>query len=220
MPEIDCLTQSRLLIAVSGGSCSGKTTLARALLNTLTEERASLIYQDSYYIDQSARFKEDGGDVNFDHPDAIDFSLIRRHLQSLLDGQKVDVPIYDFKTHQRLPKTEACEPRPVVIVDGTLLLSQAIVRDLFQVRIFIDCPESARFERRQRRDTTERGRTAEGVRRQFLNHVKPMHDQFVQPSKDYASICFNDDFDLNSALDQVAHIIDAWQYKGSGSLNQ
>jgi len=195
---------SSWILGVCGGSCSGKTTLARALQKKLGLEVAGLLYQDSYYIDQSARFKEDGGDVNFDHPSSIDFELLTRHLVALKQGQSVRIPIYDFVTHKRRPEVETFHPLPIVIVDGTLLLSQEGLRKELSDSIFIKCPESLRFERRKARDVQERGRSLEGVVRQFQRHVKPMHDTFVESSSHLAHRILEEPQDFNLFVDQLA----------------
>lgn len=176
------------VVGISGGSGSGKTTLARGVLKALGSQRATLLYQDSYYVDQSARFKEDGGSVNFDHPDSLEFSLLARHLADLKADRAIESPTYDFVTHKRRVETTPLSPHDVVIVDGTLLLSQAVVRPLLDLAVFVEAPESIRFERRKHRDTTERGRSVEGVTKQFMNHVKPMHDLFVEPSRTHATL--------------------------------
>jgi uridine kinase len=173
--------RSSFILGVCGGSCSGKTSFAQALVKRLGADRAKILYQDSYYIDQSARFKEDG-DVNFDHPDAIDFELLGRHLDALKNGESVEVPIYDFVTHKRLSASETLDPCDVVILDGTLILSQSAIVKRLSDSLFIDCPEDLRLARRKKRDVVERGRTPQGVVKQFELHVKPMHDSFVQPS--------------------------------------
>jgi uridine kinase len=190
MSEAQCY-----VVGIAGGSCSGKTTLAQALFTALGGGHCGLIYQDSYYIDQSARFKEDGGEVNFDHPSAIDFALLARHLSELRRGHGIDVPVYDFVTHTRKATTVAQDSRAVILVDGTLILSQPEVREFLDESIFVECSEAMRFDRRKQRDTRERGREVAGVVRQFNNHVKPMHDQFVEPSKRHASkLLANDEF--------------------------
>jgi uridine kinase len=173
------------VIGVSGGSGSGKTTFARLL----AQARAGcvILSQDHYYIDQSAHFRGDGENVNFDHPDAIDFPLLAQHLRMLKQGSAVEVPNYDFVTHTRKRETEHFKPCPVIILDGTLILSQPAIREHLDTSIFIDAPEAVRLERRIRRDTTERGRTLDGVMKQFTRQVKPMHDQFVEPSKSHAT---------------------------------
>lgn len=186
------------IIGVAGGSGSGKTYLARALHQKLGDVISAIIYQDNYYIDQSARFDHDGGSVNFDHPDSLDFDLLAKHLENLKHGHEIEIPVYDFVTHSRQSKTIKQKPQKVILVDGILLLSQPHVRKHFDISIFVDTSEQLRFERRLKRDVEERGRTPQGVKAQFEKQVKPMHDQFVQPSKSHADhvICDLAGFDL------------------------
>lgn len=176
------------IIAVAGGSGSGKTTLAKTLVEKLGLSACGLLAQDSYYIDQSRKFDRDGGAVNFDHPDALEFSLLARHLAELKAGRAVEVPIYDFATHTRKTATEKFHPREYVLVDGTLILSIPELLPFFDEAIFVDTDEQTRFERRLQRDVAERGRTPDGVRDQFYGQVKPMHDRFVEPSKRNCSL--------------------------------
>lgn len=180
------------LVGVAGGSGSGKTYFAKALCARLGAPRCTIVYQDSFYIDQSARFDRDGGAVNFDHPDAIDFALLAAQLRALKEGRAVDVPVYDFVSHSRRPETVHTEPRAVIVVDGILIFHSAEVRTLFDERLFFATPEDLRFQRRLERDVKERGRRPEGVREQFFTQVKPMHDTFVEPSKRFAHTCVSD----------------------------
>ena len=180
------------VIGISGGSGSGKTTFAKLLNQRLQAEQGStysaILGQDHYYIDQSAKFRGDGDPaVNFDHPSAIDFALIAKHLELLKNGITVQVPNYDFATHTRKTETSAFSPCPIVIVDGMLLFSQAMILPLLDYSIFVDAPEAIRFQRRLSRDVKERGRTPEGVEKQFHAQVKPMHDQFIEPSRQAAT---------------------------------
>jgi uridine kinase len=172
-----------LILGIAGGSGSGKSTFARALQAELGESLCVILSQDHYYIDQSARFKEDGGEVNFDHPSALDFPLIAQHLDLFRSGARAPIPIYDFATHKRLKETTPLETRPVLLLDGTMILWSDEVRSRLDASLFLSVPEHVRFERRLQRDTRERGRTEEGVRKQFFRQVKPMHDQFVEPSQ-------------------------------------
>lgn len=191
---------STIIIGISGGSGSGKTTFARQLLEHLGDDRCAILAQDHYYIDQSAHFKGDGENVNFDHPSAIDFELLRQHLLALKGGNPVEVPIYDFVTHTRQRECTPFACRSYVILDGTLILSQEGIRECLDHSVFIEAPERVRFERRMRRDTMERGRLPEGVRKQFVNQVKPMHDQFVEPSRAHAHFTFSGLGDFRESL--------------------
>lgn len=176
-----------IIIGVAGGSGSGKTTFAKKLAGILGEQVCTIVGQDSYYIDQSEIFDQDGGKVNFDHPDSIDFDLLASHLLSLKNGHSIKVPIYDFATHKRKAETHLITPHPIILVDGILILSNDSVFTQLDESIFMDVPETIRFNRRLKRDVEERGRTPEGVKKQFYNQVKPMHDQFVEPSKSRAT---------------------------------
>jgi len=174
------------IIGVAGGSGSGKTTFSRMLSEVLGAPIVSLIAQDNYYIDQSAKFDHDGGSVNFDHPDSVDWSLLIEHLKMLKRGQPIEMPIYEYATHKRLERTIPVVPRRVVILDGILIFVNPRVRELLDYKIFINARESVRFDRRIQRDVAERGRSADGVRTQILTQVKPMHDLFVAPTLEYA----------------------------------
>lgn len=198
------------IIGIAGGSGSGKTTFAEQLCGKLGPGLSRVLLQDNYYIDQSSRFKEDG-DINFDHPLAIDFPLLSKHLIELKRGSSVRVPIYDFATHKR--KTEVIDfaPVPFVVVDGILLFHSDELFAEFDFTVFIDTQESIRFDRRLKRDIEERGRKEEGVRKQFAMHVKPMHDLFVQPSKVKASRVYSGETDFGQALDEVMK----WVQKGN-----
>jgi uridine kinase len=193
-----------LIIGVTGGSGSGKTTFAKRLSELLGPDLCTIIGQDSYYIDQSSKFDKDGGKVNFDHPDAIDFNLLEEHIISLKNGRDIAIPIYDFATHKRISDTQKLTPHPIILIDGILILSQENIRKHFDEAIFMDVPEEVRFDRRLNRDVNERGRTALGVYNQFINQVQPMHEQFVEPSKKFASkIVTTESFmkDLNKFAD-------------------
>jgi uridine kinase len=178
-------------IGISGGSGSGKTTFARLLQEALGIASCSLLQQDSYYHDHSERFDYDGGSVNFDHPDAIDFALLSRHLEELRAGRPVTIPVYDFATHRRLKTADTLHARPLILIEGMLILSQRAVRERLDIKVFIDAPEDVRLSRRLSRDALDRGRDPAGVKRQFVEHVKPMHDLFVEPSKCYADLVYS-----------------------------
>lgn len=181
------------IIGIAGGSCSGKTTLAQKIHEKLGTERSAILFQDSFYFDQSAHFDFDGGSVNFDHPDSIDFELMAEVLKSLKSGQSAVIPVYDFKTHSRLPTGQDFPVRSVILVDGTLILQQDILRPLFDQTCFIECTTEERLKRRLDRDTRERGRTRKGVLDQFHTQVEPMHQAFVEPSQAHTNQVFSQD---------------------------
>jgi uridine kinase len=196
-----------VLLGVAGGSGSGKTTLAQELVRTFGDEHSCLVMQDSFYIDQSSRFDGDGGSVNFDHPSSLDFGLLESQLRSLRDGRGVEVPIYDFATHRRLERTEPLASRPLVVVDGTLILEASNVRGLFDVAVFVECDEEVRFTRRLERDVRERGRTPDGVHKQFFRQVKPMHDAYVEPSKQHAHLKVSGVEPLEASMRSVLEVL-------------
>ncbi|HXH31522.1 MAG TPA: uridine kinase [Bacteriovoracaceae bacterium] len=188
------------ILGVAGGSGSGKTYFAQALKEALGDQ-AVIVYQDNFYIDQSHRFDHDGGSVNFDHPESLDLRLLASCLAELKTCQDTNIPVYDFKTHTRLRDQLRVSATAVVIVDGILIFHPDYLRDQFDEMIFFDTPESLRFQRRLERDVSERGRTPEGVKAQFLNQVKPMHDQFVEPSKLHAHTIVKDLGDYHEHFD-------------------
>lgn len=186
----DSTNNTVLLIGISGGSGSGKTTFAKRLKEALNET-CQIITQDSYYIDQSDKFDHDGGSVNFDHPSALDFDLLAKQLKQLKSGNSVEIPQYNFSTHKREEITIPLQPTKIILVDGILLFSQPQIFEILDHKIFVDCPEELRFTRRLERDVKERGRTPEGVKAQFMAQVKPMHDEFVEPTKHQACSIVN-----------------------------
>ncbi len=189
------------ILGVAGGSGSGKTFFAKALLNTLGTDCCQIVYQDNFYFDQSNRFDFDGGSVNFDHPDSIDFLKLADCLMNLKSGHSTEIPSYDFSTHQRRVETLTVLPKPIIIVDGILIFHSTEVRNLCDDLVFFDTPEDLRFRRRMERDIVERGRTPDGVRQQFYNQVKPMHDLFVEPSKEFANFIVKDLGNFETAIE-------------------
>jgi uridine kinase len=192
-----------MILGVAGGSGSGKTRFARLVQETLGEERCCLLQQDAYYHDQSRRFDRDGGSVNFDHPDAVDLALLADHLRELRAGRSVAVPVYDYSTHSRSTTTEVAAGRPVILVEGMLVLASEAVRQHLDLGIFIEAAEQVRLERRVRRDTRERGRHRAGVERQFAEHVRPMHQRFVEPSRVFADHVFSGEGAMEDRVGQL-----------------
>ena len=172
-----------IIIGIAGGTGSGKTSLAKGILGQYGEGEVAVIEQDSYYNDLSHILYEERVNQNYDHPDSIDIDLFESHLQGLLNGESVAVPTYDFSAHVRMDKTTLITPHHVIVVEGILTLHYSQLRDLFAIKIFVDTPADIRFIRRLTRDIHERGRTPESVNKQYLATVRPMHEQFVEPSK-------------------------------------
>ena len=176
-----------LIIGVAGGSGSGKTTVAKAI-DEAVGFASVLIDQDAYYRDQAHLTMEERKKVNYDHPDAFDTDLLVAHLEALAAGRAVEKPTYDYPAHTRAAKTVRVEPQDVIVVEGLLLFADPRLRDLFDIKIYVDVSDDVRFIRRLRRDTVERGRSTESVITQYLGTMRPMHLEFVEPSKRYADV--------------------------------
>jgi len=177
-----------LLIGIAGGTGSGKTTVAQRIQEYFRGAQIVVLPQDAYYKDQSHLPMEERVKVNYDHPDAFDTELLIHHLQALKQGEAIEMPVYDFKTHTRSPKTIRINPGDVIILEGILVLHDPRIRNLLDIKIFVDTPDDIRFIRRLTRDIRERGRTLESVIQQYLSTVRPMHLEFVEPSKAFADI--------------------------------
>ncbi len=182
------MVHTPLVIGVGGGSGSGKTTVVRRIVESLPEESVTVLEHDRYYRDRSELRLEERAALNYDHPDALETDLLVRHLVELRAGRPVEVPVYDFARYTRKGVTEHVEPRSAVIVEGILIYTDARLRALMDIKVFVDADADTRFIRRLRRDVAERGRTMESVIDQYLGTVKPMHLEFVEPSKRYADI--------------------------------
>jgi len=177
-----------LTVGISGGTGSGKTTITNRLISALSEQCVVLVQQDHYYKDLSHLPFEERTKVNFDHPDSIETPLMIEQLTALREGRAVERPVYNFTEHRRVAKTVRVEPRPAILLEGILIFENADVRKLVDIKIFVDTDADIRFIRRLRRDVRERGRTVESVVEQYLSTVRPMHNEYIEPSKRYADI--------------------------------
>ncbi len=177
-----------MIIGICGGTGSGKTTIARSIVDTVGAQNVVLVEQDSYYRNLSDMPLDERHQANFDHPDSLDSEMLVNHILRLKQGLSIEMPLYDFATHTRSDKFELIEPKPVVIVEGILIFAESRVRDLLDVRVYVDTPDDIRLMRRLRRDITERGRTFERTLEQYERTIRPMHYEFVEPSKRHADI--------------------------------
>lgn len=177
-----------IVIGVAGGSGSGKTTVVRKIVESIGLDQVTVLDHDRYYRDRNDLRLEERAALNYDHPDALETDLMVRHVGELKSGRAVDVPQYDFTRHARLAQTDAFQPHRALIVEGILVFTDAPLRDLMDIKVFVDTDSDTRFIRRLRRDVAERGRTMESVIDQYQSTVKPMHLEFVEPSKRYADV--------------------------------
>jgi uridine kinase len=189
------------LIGIAGGTGSGKTTVANAIVKRVGEERIAILSHDSYYRDFVDLPKDILERQNFDHPDSLESELLVRHLKALKQGMVVETPIYDFKVHRRAAETRRVEPRKVILVDGILIYAEPELRKLFDVKIYVDTDADIRLIRRLKRDIAERGRSVESVVTQYESTVRPMHMEFVEPSKRYADLIIPEGGENTVALD-------------------
>jgi uridine kinase len=201
--------RSPLVIGIAGGSGSGKTTVAQTILQRVGPDRISFLQHDAYYKDLSGLPPTQRTEVNFDHPNSLETGLLIQHIRQLKEGQPVKVPIYDFSTDSRTDRTFTVQARGVILVEGILIFADAALRDLFDVKLFVDTDPDLRFIRRLQRDITERGRTTENVIKQYLSTVRPMHLEFVEPSKRYADVIIPEGGFNAAALDMVVARIEA-----------
>lgn len=177
-----------LVIGIAGGTGSGKTTVANAVLESVGMNRIAYIPHDAYYRDLEGRSLAERAAVNYDHPDSLETSLMMEHILQLKAWHSIELPVYDFTTHSRTHQTVHIEPRRVILVEGILIFAEPELRKLFDVKIFVDTDPDIRFIRRLRRDIEDRGRSTESVVKQYLTTVRPMHLEFVEPSKRYADV--------------------------------
>ena len=177
-----------VLIGIGGGTGSGKTAVSENILNGFDEDEIGIIAQDSYYKDLSDKPSKERAKTNFDHPEAIDFDLLTEHLKNLVNGEPVEIPVYDFSTHTRARETNRLDPRPTIVLEGIMVLTNERLRELMDIKIYVETDADVRFIRRLQRDIKERDRTVEDVIEQYMNTVRPMHEEFVEITKKYADI--------------------------------
>lgn len=196
-----------LIIGIGGGTGCGKTTVVNTILKELPEGEVGVISQDSYYKDTSHLSFEERVKINFDHPRSIDFELLEKHLKDLKEGKSIDQPVYSFVKHNRTGDVIVTQPRKVMIVEGILILSHPEIRDLFDIKIFVHADSDERLIRRLKRDITERGRDINEVLTRYQTTLKPMHQQFIEPMKEYADIIIPNNKYNTVAVDIVKTII-------------
>jgi uridine kinase len=192
-----------LVIGIAGGTGSGKSTVARNVVSQLPNETIAIIDYDSYYKDRKDLTYEERCKLNYDHPDSLDTALLVEHIKRLRQGETVEIPIYDFKTHSRLKETRTVSPTHILVVEGILTFVEASLREQFDMKIFVDTDADIRVFRRIRRDIEERGRTFQSIREQYYNAVRPMHLQFIEPSKRWADVIFPEGGENQVALDMI-----------------
>ncbi len=180
--------QRPIVFGVAGGTASGKTTVARKVLAAVGAEQVAYLPHDAYYKDRSDLPFAERSKLNYDHPKSLETKLLVKHIKLLLAGQGVHVPVYDFTTHLRTEETVFVEPSPIILVDGILIFTKRRLRELMDIKIFVDTADDIRFIRRMKRDMEERGRSLDSVIMQYLTTVRPMHMKFVEPSKQFADI--------------------------------
>ncbi len=192
-----------MLIGVAGGSGSGKTTVSQAILARVGGDRITYLQHDAYYRDRSHLPFSERVQINYDHPDSLETNLMAQHLKMLRAGELVESPLYDFANHVRRAQTRRLEPRPIILVEGILIFVDRALREMFDIKIFVDTDADLRFIRRLQRDIAERGRTRESVVKQYLETVRPMHLEFVEPSKRYADLIIPEGGFNTIAIDMV-----------------
>jgi uridine kinase len=192
-----------LVIGIAGGTGSGKSTVASVILSRVGKDRIAFLLHDAYYRDRSHIPFPERAEANFDHPDELETPLLVRHIGELKAGRTVEMPVYDFVTYSRTGQTVRVEPRPVIIVEGILIFAEPELRACFDVRLFVDADADVRFIRRLERDIAERGRTVESVIHQYQATVRPMHLEFVEPSKRWADVIIPEGGLNTVAMDMV-----------------
>lgn len=198
-----------LVIGIAGGTGSGKTTVADYILNTVGPDKIAFLPHDVYYRELTDLSVEERAQVNFDHPSSLETELLIDHINHLKSGNSIELPNYDFKTHTRTSNTTTVHPQLILIVEGILLFAEPVLRELFDLKIYVDTDPDIRFIRRLRRDIEERGRTTKSVMDQYLETVRPMHLEFVEPSKRYADVIIPEGGHNHVALDLIVARIES-----------
>ena len=196
-----------LTLGIAGGTGSGKSTVVEQILNELPVGEVSILSQDSYYKQNDHLTFEERCDINFDHPNAIDFELLREHLIELKKGNSIEQPVYSFETHNRLSDILVTCPKKVVIIEGILIFTEKSLRDLFDIKVYVHADSDERLIRRLKRDMKERGRDLNEVLERYQNTLKPMHEEFIEPTKSYADIIIPNDRYNTVAIDIVRTVI-------------
>lgn len=194
---------SALVIGIAGGSGSGKTSVTNKILESLDPHHVVVIQHDSYYKDLSVYGDATPAQINFDHPDSLETDLLNEHIRTLRAGKSVEQPLYNFATHRRMKETKRLDPKRIIIVEGILIFVETELRDLMDIKIYIDTDADERLIRRIRRDILERGRSIDSIMKQYTNTVKPMHLEFVEPSKHWADIIVPRGVENIGAIDMV-----------------
>jgi uridine kinase len=200
-----------VIVGIAGGTGSGKTSVARAIYDQVGKDRIEWISHDSYYREFDSLTPEQHHGINWDHPDALETELLVRHLDALRKGSSVEVPVYDFATDSRKPETHRVESRKVIIVEGILVLAEPELRKRIDIKLYVDTPADIRFVRRLMRDVVSRGRSLESVVEQYMSTVRPMHEEFVEPSKRYADLIIPEGGEnlvaINAIIARVEHFL-------------
>ena len=195
------------LIAVAGPTASGKTHLAKMLAKKLGKDKTTIVSQDDYYKDWSSISLEEREKINFDHPDSVDFKLLAKHLRKLKNGETVNTPVYSFKKHIRLSPPRALSPAACIIVEGILVLCKKSLRDLFDIKVYVDANSAVSFARRLKRDVEERGETAESVCKRYFEDVLPMQEKYVQPQKKTAGFVIKENREFKDTVDELSKLV-------------
>jgi uridine kinase len=203
------ITKTKLVIGIAGGTGSGKTTIADYILKTVGPEKIGFLPHDAYYRELKGLSVEERAKVNFDHPSSLETELMIEHILQLREGKPIELPTYDFKTHARTGETTLVTPQPILMVEGILIFAEPELRKHFDLKIYVDTDADIRFIRRLKRDREERGRTTESVISQYLETVRPMHLEFVEPSKRYANVIIPEGGYDHVALDLIVARIES-----------